>query len=86
MTSPGLEKTLHSSRTEAEFRAMRTKRAILTLQEAAGEEISDDGDAHCSSPRGHEWAYTGTSYGGDDPGFHGEGRCYCIHCGADGDA
>lgn len=32
---------------------------------------------------GHEWAYTGEAYGGDEPG---EGRVYCIHCGADGDA
>lgn len=34
----------------------------------------------------HEWAYTGTAYGGDDHSYFGEGRCYCIHCGADGDA
>ncbi len=31
----------------------------------------------------HEWAYTGEAYGGDQPG---EGRCYCVKCGADGDA
>jgi hypothetical protein len=35
---------------------------------------------------GHEWAYTGTAYGGDDERWGGEGRAYCIHCGADGDA
>lgn len=35
---------------------------------------------------GHEWAYSGTAYGGDDDSYHGEGRAYCIHCGADGDA
>lgn len=35
---------------------------------------------------GHQWAYTGTAYGGDDESYHGEGRCYCTHCGADGDA
>lgn len=29
---------------------------------------------------GHEWACT------DDGSYHGEGRCYCIFCGADGDA
>lgn len=34
----------------------------------------------------HEWAYTGTAYGGDDDSYHGEGRCYCVKCGADGDA
>lgn len=33
----------------------------------------------------HEWVYTGTAYGGDDESYRGEGRCYCKHCGADGD-
>jgi len=33
----------------------------------------------------HEWAFSGTAYGGDDPSFRGEGRCYCLLCGADGD-
>lgn len=40
----------------------------------------------CTDPGGHRWAYTGTQYGGDDERWHGEGRCYCAHCGADGDA
>lgn len=35
---------------------------------------------------GHEWVYTGSAYGGDDESYHGEGRVYCSHCGADGDA
>lgn len=35
---------------------------------------------------GHVWAFTGSAYGGDDESYHGEGRCYCVHCGADGDA
>ena len=35
---------------------------------------------------GHEWVYTGTQYGSDDESYHGEGRCYCLNCGADGDA
>jgi hypothetical protein len=34
----------------------------------------------------HEWVHTGVAYGGDDERYHGEGRCYCMHCGADGDA
>ena len=34
----------------------------------------------------HEWAYTGTAYGGDDERWMGEGRAYCVNCGADGDA
>ena len=33
----------------------------------------------------HEWIYTGTAYGGDDPSYHGEGRCICRLCGMDGD-
>ena len=40
----------------------------------------------CSGPNGHEWVYTGTQYGGDDTSYGGEGRVYCAHCGADGDA
>jgi len=47
--------------------------------------IEEPGD-ECTDPKGHEWAYTGTAYGGDDESYFGEGRCYCIHCGADGDA
>jgi hypothetical protein len=42
----------------------------------------DGDDEHCA----HEWAYSGTAYGGDDESYHGEGRCYCVYCGADGDA
>ena len=40
----------------------------------------------CSVTRGHEWGYSGTQYGGDDERWHGEGRCLCVWCGADGDA
>lgn len=46
----------------------------------------DDGEPGCSNPDGHEWYYSGTAYGGDDESYHGEGRVYCTHCGADGDA
>lgn len=35
---------------------------------------------------GHRWIYTGSSYGGDDESYHGEGRAYCQFCGKDGDA
>ena len=31
------------------------------------------------------WVYTGAAYGGDDPSYRGEGRCYCGLCGEDGD-
>lgn len=38
----------------------------------------------CEQTTGHSWSHTGTAYGGDDDSYHGEGRCYCLHCGADG--
>ena len=47
-------------------------------------EMDVDDDA-CTDPKGHRWVYTGTAYGGDDERWHGEGRCYCEHCGLDGD-
>lgn len=39
----------------------------------------------CTNPGGHEFECSGTAYGGDDERWHGEGRCLCIWCGADGD-
>lgn len=47
---------------------------------------AEDGEPKCTSSTGHEFVYTGTSYGGDDESYCGEGRCYCRYCGADGDA
>jgi hypothetical protein len=49
------------------------------------EETEDFGD-RCSSPKGHSFRRTGAAYGGDDERWGGEGRCFCVHCGADGDA
>ena len=48
----------------------------------------DDGETPCTNPSGggHQFTCTGTAYGGDDERYHGEGRSFCIHCGADGDA
>lgn len=40
----------------------------------------------CTNADGHKFVCTGTQYGGDDERWHGEGRCLCIYCGADGDA
>lgn len=51
--------------------------------------LEEDDDIHPGireSGCPHKWAYTGTAYGGDDSRWSGEGRCYCIYCGADGDA
>lgn len=33
-----------------------------------------EGNGPCSNPSGHEWAFSDTD------------RCYCLFCGADGDA
>lgn len=52
-----------------------------------GQAIHDgDGPQQCTHPDGHDFVCTGTAYGGDDESYHGEGRSYCQHCGADGDA
>lgn len=40
----------------------------------------------CKGMCGENWVCSGTAYGGDDESYHGEGRCYCMFCGADGDA
>lgn len=40
----------------------------------------------CTNSNGHKFECTGTQYGGDDERWHGEGRCLCVYCGADGDA
>lgn len=53
-----------------------------TAEDDIDEPVAGGGDPNCA----HEWAYTGTAYGGDDTRWHGEGRCYCTKCGADGDA
>lgn len=56
------------------------------------EAIFDDGPpSKCTGecrtvPPGKNWSYSGTQYGGDDTSFNGEGRCYCMFCGEDGDA
>lgn len=42
----------------------------------------DEPGSNCA----HEWVCTGSAYGGDDERWMGEGRMYCLHCGADGDA
>lgn len=61
-------------------------RLSLELAEHGKCTIDEDGEQVCTSPFGHRFECTGTAYGGDDERWHGEGRCLCIHCGADGDA
>lgn len=62
--------------------AARQDNAFKAIAEALAEpDPGQQGDCP-----GHEWSYTGTQYGGDDESYHGEGRVFCIHCGADGDA
>jgi len=50
------------------------------------EDFDDEPGDNCTDAGGHDFQCTGTAYGGDDESYFGEGRCYCIHCGADGDA
>lgn len=51
-----------------------------------GDPSEDEYPPPCTHPDGHRFECTGTAYGGDDERWHGEGRCLCVHCGADGDA
>jgi len=60
--------------------------AINLVDEDAEEDDDGDYPPPCTNPGGHKFECTGTAYGGDDERWHGEGRCLCIHCGADGDA
>lgn len=66
------------------------KRALLDRPAPAADPLADDdedgADAPCTNPGGHDFQCSGTAYGGDDESYHGEGRSYCIWCGADGDA
>lgn len=67
----------------------RARDGFTSLVDAHAGEVADDEPLDPGQRRpcpGHEFVCTGTAYGGDDASFHGEGRCYCIHCGADGDA
>lgn len=49
--------------------------------------FTDEPDENaCTNPLGHSFYRTGTAFGGDDERWGGEGRSFCRHCGADGDA
>lgn len=61
---------------------LMTEGERLLMQEQAEIAAELEEEDRCA----HEWVYTGTAYGGDDERWMGEGRCYCIKCGADGDA
>lgn len=64
-----------------EFEGNRDLELIESVQDEDDRDPGQRGDCP-----GHVWVYTGSSYGGDDESYHGEGRCYCELCGADGDA
>jgi hypothetical protein len=49
------------------------------------DDFEDEPEDRCTNPGGHEFECTGTAYGGDDARWFGEGRSFCIYCGADGD-
>jgi hypothetical protein len=74
--------------TERRFDALLTDffRAAPSAVDHDDDMFDDEPDDGCTNPGGHEFVCSGTQYGGDDESYHGEGRCYCVHCGADGDA
>lgn len=54
--------------------------AYETLAELAPDDDEDDTYPRpCSNALGHDWEIA-------DPDEGGDGRCYCLNCGADGDA
>lgn len=78
------------TRSDLQGAAGALARKIYEAGKAAGrqavEQIEETDPDACSNPGGHEFVSTGTADGGDDERWMGEGRCFCIHCGADGDA
>lgn len=64
----------------------RAEKALQALGRLAPSDDDDGYPPRCSSRHGHSWVCSGSAYGGDDDRWHGEGRMYCEHCGADGDA
>jgi hypothetical protein len=68
----------------SEHPAVPAKLVHLYLQEPGNDATFEE--FVCRVTTGHRWSYSGTAYGGDDESYHGEGRCLCSHCGADGDA
>jgi hypothetical protein len=92
-SSPAIDTSVHDHEMDVDDDPDDDDAAMLSvdavtehLREGAWEGEPADPDDGCSNPGGHKWAYTGTQYGGDDERWQGEGRCYCQHCGADGDA
>lgn len=71
---------------EAEATLCRLRNGEPIPQSDDEDEPDDSYPPACTNPGGHEFECTGTQYGGDDERWHGEGRCLCVHCGADGDA
>lgn len=68
------------------FNAKAAYDKASAISEPRSVDDEDNGEQRCTNPGGHQFECTGTAYGGDDERWHGEGRCLCIHCGADGDA
>lgn len=70
-----------------EYRALRTEHPLVPARTVHAYVRCADGVSFkefcCPA---HKWVFTGSGYGGEDDSYHGEGRCYCSLCGADGDA
>jgi hypothetical protein len=91
MKHMSISEAIHFGRVADQYQQLRREHPVmpvLTIKRF----IDCDGNGltleqfQCETERGHRWSYTGSAYGGDDESFHGEGRCYCSNCGADGDA
>lgn len=76
------------AQTAQDYRRLRAEHPRV----AAGKVLAflkDDDSMACNLDQylcHHKWSYTGSAYGGDEASYHGEGRCYCVNCGMDGDA
>jgi hypothetical protein len=69
-----------------EIGSLTAERELFML-DCTGRPVDDrDDEPSKQDTCAHKWVFTGIAYGGDDESYHGEGRCYCTQCGADGDA
>ena len=68
-----------------EYRTFRAKHPEVSAQKALTYLRASPAESFEQFFCAHEFAFTGTAYGGDDTSYHGEGRCYCSKCGLDGD-
>jgi hypothetical protein len=90
MTPRTLSAAVNFGAVASQYQRLRTlhpdARAVLVVSYIRDDHGLTFDQFRCENERGHSFTHSGTAYGGDDERFGGEGRCYCAHCGADGDA